>query len=267
MKAYYPVRFMWKTVSKSLVYLFFVLGASVLITVVFPTILLFIHPERRSSVMMRKATSMTFMIMRWCMVLLGLVRVVIGKDDRLRLKNLSSSIIVANHPSLIDVTLLISYMPQADCIVNAKLFERPIVRHVVRRLFVPNSIDFSIMVEACGNSLAEGNCLVIFPEGTRTKPGREPAIKKGSARISLKTGYPVIPVRIEANDMRGLRKGDPFYRINRNGRYEFTLTVGNLIDPRGYAAEQAPVAAKKMTQDIFRALFPDAAAARQTEPR
>lgn len=262
MKAYYPARFVWKTVSKSLVYLFFVLGASVLITAVFPTILLFVHPERRSSVMMRKATSMTFKIMRWCMVLFGLVRVTIGKEDILRLRKLSSTIVVANHPSLIDVTLLISYMPQADCIVNAKLFERPVVRHVVRRLFVPNSIDFSLMVKACGNSLDAGNCLVIFPEGTRTKPGREPAIKKGSARISLKTGYPVLPVRIEANDMRGLRKGDPFYRINRNGRYEFTLTAGDPIDPRAYAEKQIPVAARRMTQDIFRALFPDAAAAR-----
>jgi len=252
-----PVRFVWKTISKSLVYLFFVLGASVLVTMVFPPILFFIHPAKRSSRVMRKATSITFMCMRWAMFILGLVRIHISKEDRLRLKTLRSAIVVANHPSLIDVTMLISFLPQADCIVNARLFDKPIVRHVVRRLFVPNSIDFSRMVHSCYQSLADGNCLIIFPEGTRTRTGVRPLVKKGSARISLATGFPVVPVHIRANDMRGLQKGDPFYRINRKGRYTFDFVVGQPLTPLAYAGDETPAAARKMTNDIIQQIFPD----------
>ena len=129
------------------------------------------------------------------------------------------------------------------------------MRLVVRRLFVPNSLDFGEILASCEQSLKDGNCLVIFPEGSRTKPGVVPTIRKGSARISLGTGFPVLPVHIGANDMRGLRKGDPFYRINPKGRYLYDLTVKKPIEPASYAGLSLPIAAKKMSDDIYRSIF------------
>ena len=249
------IRFVWKTITKSLVYFFFASGALFLITAVFPPILLFVHPAERCGKALRLSTHLTFKLMLAVTWAFGLIKIHIGKEDRRKLRTLKSAIVVANHPSLLDVTILMSILPQADCIVNAQLFERPIVRHVVRRLFVPNSLDFSEILSACGQSHKDGNCLVIFPEGSRTKPGIEPVIKKGSARISLGTGYPVVPVRIGANDMRGLRKGDPFYRINEKGRYTYHLAVGDPLDPSVYMDDQIPVAAKRMTKDIYSSLF------------
>lgn len=252
-----PVRFVWKTFSKSLVYFFFAFGSLILITAVFPLIFLFAHPAARRGRALRYSTFLTFRLMSRVMWLLGLVRIRISAEDRKKLKALRSAIIVANHPSLLDITILISFLPQADCIVNAKLFERPIVRHVVRRLFVPNSLDFGEILAESDRSLGEGNCLVIFPEGSRTKPGIKPVIKKGSVRISLGTGRPVVPVRIDANDMRGLRKGDPFWRINLKGRYHFSFTVLDPIEPACYASFEQPIAARKMAADIYRRLFPE----------
>ena len=249
------IRFVWKTITKSLVYFFFASGALFLITAVFPPILLFVHPAERCGKALRLSTHLTFKLMLAVTWAFGLIKIHVGKEDRRKLRALKSAIVVANHPSLLDVTILMSILPQADCIVNARLFERPIVRHVVRRLFVPNSLDFSEILSACGQSLKDGNCLVIFPEGSRTKPGIEPVIKKGSARISLGTGYPVVPVRIGANDMRGLRKGDPFYRINEKGRYTYHLAVGDPLDPSVYMDDQLPVAAKRMTKDNYSSLF------------
>lgn len=249
------IRFVWKTITKSLVYFFFASGALFLITAVFPPILLLVHPADRCGKALRLSTHLTFKLMLAVTWAFGLITIRISREDRRRLKTLTSSIVVANHPSLLDVTILMSILPQADCIVNAQLFERPIVRHVVRRLFVPNSLDFAEILSACGRSLRDGNCLVIFPEGSRTRPGIEPAIKKGSARISLGTGFPVLPVHIGANDMRGLRKGDPFYRINEKGRYTYDLSVGEPIDPASYAGDLLPVAAKRMTKDIYSSIF------------
>lgn len=251
-----PVRFVWKTLSKSLVYLLFVLGSLFLITAVFPLIFLFAHPAARCGRALRYATHLTFKAMNGIMWGLGLTKVRISREDRKRLKGLSSTIVVANHPSLIDITILIGYLPQADCIVNAKLFERPIVKYVVRRLFVANSLEFGEILAATERSLDEGNCLVIFPEGSRTRPGVTPKIKRGSAHIALGTGRPVLPIRIEANDMRGLRKGDPFWRINRKGRYSFALSVQSPIEPGRYASLEQPIAARKMAADIYESLFP-----------
>lgn len=252
-------RFCWRTITKSFVYFVFGLGSLVLVTTVFPVLMLFVHPADRCGRAMRRVTSGTFKFMRALMWLLGLTSVKISKEDRKLLGSLKSTIVVANHPSLLDVTILISYLPHADCIVNAALFRRPVVRLVVRRLFVPNSMEFGELMASCAKSLQAGNSLVIFPEGSRTKPGVKPVIKKGSARISLGTGFPVLPVHIEAGDMRGLQKGDPFYRINRKGRYTYALSVGDPIFPSAYRALSEPIAAKKMTADIHAAIFPASA--------
>lgn len=251
-----PLWFIWKTFSKSLVYLLFVLGSIFLITAVFPLIIQFVHPFERSSRAMRAATSAVFKAMRFFMALLDHVYVIISDEDRERLKNLESVIVVSNHPSLLDVTILMSFVSRPDCIVNSKLFARPVIRHVVRRLFIPNSAGFSNILDSCRESLDRGNCLVIFPEGTRTKKVPPKTIKKGCARISLDTGRPVVPLHIEVNDMRGLQKGDPFYRINKSGKYFFHITVGDSIDPADYADETAPIAARKMTSAIYAQISP-----------
>lgn len=255
-----PLWFIWKTFSKSLVYLLFVLGALFLVLAVFPFVIQFVHPLKRSSRVMRGATSLIFRAMRVFMAILDHVHVIISKEDQQKLRDLASTIVVSNHPSLLDVTILMSYLSRPDCIVNAKLFTRPVIKHVVKRLFIPNSIDFSRMLESCRESLDDGNCLVIFPEGTRTRQSIPRTIKKGSARISLDTGYPVLPLHIRTNDMRGLQKGDPFYRINKSGYYFYKITLGELIYPETFTHESTPIAARRMTEAIYRQIFPETAA-------
>lgn len=191
------------------------------------------------------------------MALLDHVHVHISKEDKKRLRELSSTIVVSNHPSLLDVTILMSFLSRPDCIVNAKLFTRPIIKHVVKRLFIPNSIDFTRILESCRQSLGDGNCLVIFPEGTRTRQSIPRTIKKGSARISLDTGYPILPIHVKVNDMRGLQKGDPFYRINKSGYYFYKFSLGELIDPADFAHESTPIAARRMTEAIYSQIFPE----------
>jgi len=53
--------------------------------------------------------------------------------------------------------------------------------------------------------LARGEIVLIFPEGTRTRPGPLGKPKRGVARLALETGVPVIPVAIIGTE--DVRKG------------------------------------------------------------
>ena len=44
--------------------------------------------------------------------------------------------------------------------------------------------------------VARGDCVLIFPEGTRVRPGGLGAPKRGVGRLALETGAPVVPVAV-----------------------------------------------------------------------
>jgi glycerol-3-phosphate dehydrogenase (NAD(P)+) len=53
--------------------------------------------------------------------------------------------------------------------------------------------------------LARGDCVVVFPEGTRVRPGPLGAPRRGVGRLVLETGAPVAPVAVIGTD--AVRRG------------------------------------------------------------
>jgi 1-acyl-sn-glycerol-3-phosphate acyltransferase len=55
--------------------------------------------------------------------------------------------------------------------------------------------------------LERGDCVLIFPEGTRVRPGPLGSAKRGVGRLALETGAPVVPVAVFGTERvrRGLR--------------------------------------------------------------
>jgi 1-acyl-sn-glycerol-3-phosphate acyltransferase len=235
---------------------FFVFGFGTLILalVVFPFMRLLFHPHERFKKYGRRFVSSS---MRFFVSLMHFLRGLnLETDNRENYRHLSSKIVVANHPSLLDVVMLLSLIPNADCIVNTNLNRNFIVKGVIRQLYILNSLDLEKIYEACDESLKKGNCLIIFPEGTRTPRTGKVILRKGAARIAQYTGCNIVPLHIGGTDKYGLGKKDPWTGFNPRERYVYSISIGPEINPKKFHDLPAPRAVKEMTREIEAFLFP-----------
>jgi len=249
-KALYAYRVFAKWLS------FFIFGLCSLIIalVVFPPMRLVLQPKARFQKYGRRFISAALRF--FVLIMHGLKIVNLEPDNREKYRHLASKIVVANHPSLLDVVMLLSLIPNADCIVNTYLSHN-ILAGVVRQLYILNSRDVDDIFQDCTESLQQGNCLIIFPEGTRTPRVGKVILKKGAARIALATGCNIVPVHIGGTDKYGLGKKDPWIGFNPRERYVYRLSMGTEINPEQFRHLPSPAAAKSLTKVITAALFPN----------
>jgi len=242
-KALYAYRVFAKWLS------FFIFGLSSLILgiLILPLMCLVLRPRERFQKHGRRFISSALRFFVFIMHGLGIVN--LEPDNRENYRHLASKIVVANHPSLLDVVMLLSLIPNADCIVNAYL-KRNILTGVVRQLYIIGSPDVDEIFRSCTETLKQGNCLIVFPEGTRTPRVGKAIFKKGAARIALATGYSIVPVHIGGTDKFGLGKKDPWIGFNPRERYVYQLSMKPEINPEKFRHLPAPAAAKSITKEI-----------------
>ncbi len=95
-------------------------------------------------------------------------------------------LVVANHPTLIDYVILASVMPETDCLVKSALLRNPFVSGVIRAADYLINSEAEPLLAASQQRLAQGDTLLIFPEGTRTRPGEAIALQRGAANIAVR---------------------------------------------------------------------------------
>lgn len=159
-------------------------------------------------------------------------------------------VVVANHPTLIDAVFLMWLFPGADCVVKASHWRNPIMMFAVRAAgYLPND-DHETLARHAVERLRTGACLLMFPQGTRTRPGEEPVFRRGAAVFAARAGAELLPVRIRCTPP-ALRKGEPWLRVpDRRGHFD--IEVLERLDPGEWTGNGQ--GERKGTRDLTRRL-------------
>ena len=109
-------------------------------------------------------------------------------------------IVASNHRSFLDPFVIGTMIRRPMYYVTKKeLFAHPVVAWLLSALGafpVDRGAADGEMIETVRAILARGDVVLIFPEGTRTRPGSLGRPKRGVGRLALETGVPVVPVAV-----------------------------------------------------------------------
>jgi 1-acyl-sn-glycerol-3-phosphate acyltransferase len=239
---------MYRVFMKAMSFFVFGLGTVALVFPVMPVLLLVSRSAEDFQKSARRLISASFRFFIGMMKRMGIVE--FEAPDREFFKNQRSKIIVSNHPSLLDMVMVISLIPNADVIVQGYV-RKTILWGIVKRFYIMNTLNFEELAAACKESLEKGNCLVIFPEGTRTRHNEKMRLKKGAARISLLTGAEIVAAYIGGTDKYGLGKKDPFFSFNHTEKYIYRITLQKTINPAQYEGMEIQRAARRLNAQIL----------------
>ena len=109
-------------------------------------------------------------------------------------------IIAANHRSFLD-PFVIGMMLRRPLyfVAKSELFSNRVVAWLLSSLGafpVSRGAGDQDAMDTARQILERGDCVVIFPEGTRIRPGALGAPRRGVGRLALQTGAPVVPMAL-----------------------------------------------------------------------
>lgn len=132
-----------------------------------------------------------------------------------KLQQSQQELVIANHPTLIDVVVLIGLMERANCVVKQTLWSNPFTKGPVQNAGYILNAGSEQFIQDCVSKLQQDHAasLLIFPEGTRTAKGEQlNDFQRGAANIALRAGVPIRPVLITCTPST-LTKNEKWYHI------------------------------------------------------
>jgi 1-acyl-sn-glycerol-3-phosphate acyltransferase len=247
------LNYYWRLFATGLGFTLFGLGGLAIGFVLFPLIHLLTLDKRQAQKRCQYVVHRAFQLFIWIMKTMGILSYSIEEAECLG--DLESGIIIANHPSLIDVVFIVSRIPNALCIVKKAAWSNPFMMGVMWATgYVPND-DPEVLLDTCATRVGGDEKLVIFPEGTRTVPGQPMRLRRGAASIIVKSGMPFTPVTMSIRPTT-LTKAEKWYEIPHK-RMHVRMEVGGEIDPGPYivSGESLSLAGRRMNRLIQQILL------------
>ena len=142
----------------------------------------------------------------WYRIAKPIVRWGVGTIVRTRFEGLEHlprhgpCVLVPNHLSILDPLILQGTIPRpVHSMTKSTQFRRGFFRWVLPRLHAFPVRRYRVdpqSVRVLLRRLAEGHVVCVYPEGERSWDGRLQAFRRGTLRVILRAGVPVIPVGI-----------------------------------------------------------------------
>lgn len=149
-----------------------------------------------------------------------------------------AALLCANHASHLDAPAILAALPRdvalrASTAAARDVFGRHWWRLLASRLTtnalpIQREADFARGLRSLEAVLTDGRPLVLFPEGKRSQTGELLPFKPGAAMLALRTGAPIVPVRLIGCD-KALPKGHSF-----PAPAQVDVCFGEPIDPAPY---------------------------------
>lgn len=201
------------------------------------------------SVLQRRTRALLFRYFRALVAFLswaGIFRVTLeelpSRDD------LDGLLVLPTHPGYLDVVILLGTLPHLTCVVKPSLWTHPLVGGAIRAAgFIP-SHDPEGVLDAGAAALRRGEVIILFPEGTRTLPGKPYRFQRGAAHLALRSGARVLPLIVTC-DPPLLAKGHRWYQMPADP-CDYRIRALAPLDPPRPEPEDLPepLAARRLTE-------------------
>lgn len=161
---------------------------------------------------------------------------------------LDGTLLLATHPGYLDVVMALGTLDQLTCVVKLGVWNNPLFGWAVRAAGYIPARDPESVLEAGAAALARGETIILFPEGTRTDPGKPYRFQRGAAHLALRSGAPILPILVTC-DPPLLAKGHRWYHMPHQP-CDYRMRALALLGPCGPEGLPAPQAARELTERL-----------------
>jgi len=110
-------------------------------------------------------------------------------------------VMIANHRSFLDILVLFRLFRHFKWVAKIEVFKVPCIGwNMVLNGYVKlrrgDAASIAEMMQTCDGLLAEGNSIMMFPEGTRSVDGRLRAFKHGAFTLAQRAQRPLLPIML-----------------------------------------------------------------------
>lgn len=239
----------WRVLATGWCFLSFSLGGLALSITAFPLLTLFVRNADRRRDACQWVIHQSFRLFIGQMCWLGVMSVELHGAEKLA--TAGRTLVLANHPTLIDVVLIISLMPRADCIVKETLWRHLGFGGTIRAAgYIPNTGP-EALVAACTEQLNKQRPIILFPEGTRSQPGMALQFQRGVAHIALAADCEILPVLLHCTPLT-LTKSMRWYQIpDRRFHIRLDVLPSRRLSDFSSASDGTSLTARSLTRALL----------------
>lgn len=167
-------------------------------------------------------------------------------SGRERIRPEATYVMIANHQSLLDILVLFRLFTHFKWVSKIEIFSVPLIgwnmtlnRYI--RLKRGDRESIREMMAASQQALAEGNSIMMFPEGTRSADGRLRAFKTGAFVLAQRMRLPLLPIVIHGTSNALPKRG-----FVLQGRHEIRIRVLEEVPYESFAGLSADELTERM---------------------